>query len=195
MIDPFTSGKNFGYSILDNKKYLWISRLFFAVIVVCLLIKFLFPSAFSLDYSTYDDLFSSNSNVNTLLSLLPVDNHNYDYVVWQNAEREYIIAYSSELTYENDLIVSGSDVPVNYIRSYYQSSGYQYEQKFEYGTLTNFSLSVNDIVTSNLNFEKSSHSFTYESFSNNRFNYWILLAFIPIILVLLFRKVLKNDLV
>lgn len=121
---------------------------FFIVFLSILLILTATVSASAAEFNTYADLNQSSSTAQNLLALAM--NHdsfsNSDYVISQTGTYSYSIFWSKSLDYSSD-VVSGTDVhEIRYYRTGDYGSSYQYIN-VEHST---FSLTVFDIVVSNI---------------------------------------------
>lgn len=134
-------------------------------LVLCAIVFFA-NSAFALSTSTYSDVTSSGSTVNTLLSLIPDrGSGKYDYLVFTNSSDSYYCFYGNDFEINNN-VISASDC--QYI--HYYRLGQTYSYTYDFGS-QNLSLTVNNIVCSNLDLQKASNSFSFDEYQNNMILY------------------------
>lgn len=161
---------NKGVISADNisDKSIWFIRigLISFIIVLCVIISSLNHTQ-ALTISTYQDLSSQSSQVQLLTSLLP-NNFYGDYVVFRGGESDYYIFYGDLSLSNNNAHIIGEDL--NYIKYYRSGSGYSYSYSYEYGT-DDLDLTLDNVVTSNINFELSSQ---YYEFNSQIFEYKLL---------------------
>lgn len=164
--ESFNKGVNSADNISD--KFIWFIRigLISFIIVLCVIISSLKPTQ-ALSTSTYYDLSSQSSQVYLLTSLLP-NNFYGDYVVFRSGEYDYYIFYGDLSLSNNNAHIIGENL--NYIKYYRTGSGYSYSYSYEYGT-DDLDLTLNNVVTSNLNFELSSQ---YYEFNTQIYEYKLL---------------------
>lgn len=191
----FESGKNFSdYIYFKHEKGFKVFRYFLIILNVFIILFCLIfgisklVSASALTTSTNSDLLSNSNYVNNLLSLIPDNQYCKKYVVFSNGDYSYYCFYG-DLSYSNNKII-GTDI--NYIRYYRIQDGYNYSYKYDFG-IDDLSLNVNNIVCSNLNFEKSSFSWSFDNWSNQKISTVCIIAFIPILLFANLWGCLRHD--
>lgn len=141
--------------------------------------------AFAQSYTTYDNLLQSNTNASNLLSLLPESAINENYVVFRSSQYEYCLAYG-DLEFNNGSI-SGSDITVIKYDSQYSTNTYTKN------TDNNFRLSVSKVVTSNMDFDMSSKSYSQYNKDMQHKTFMVVCIFLPLILAFNLRGVIKNE--
>lgn len=152
-------------------KYFVISVL--TSVLLGLILKFSFASALST--STDSDVLQNSSYVANLLSLIPDDNYSDDYVIFSDSDYSYYCFYGKFSV--NNNIITGENL--NFI--HYSRNPNSYSWSYSFGT-DNLSLTVEDIICSNLNIQMASNSWSYDNFSNTKITTICCLAFIPILL-------------
>ena len=117
-------------------------------IILCLFI-FALPCS-ALSHSTYNGLSQSSSTVQNLISMaLNYENFlDSKYVVYQSAQYDFYIVWGDLSLNDNGQIVSEGDV--TYIRYYRTGSGTNYYYEYLPGTDSSFSLTVYDMITTNI---------------------------------------------
>lgn len=144
-----------------------------ALVVVCLFCSFCTVS-YAYSASTYSDLAQSATNANNLLAYA----YNYDsfegsdFVIAQIGQYEYRIFWG-DLNY-NGSSVSGSKV--EYIQYVREGSGYDYQYYYRYGTDDTLSLSINNLVVSNID-KLGSVSSLYEQLHFQDNQHYIIIFF------------------
>ena len=148
-------------------------------------------NAFALSSSTYGDLSQSSTQVQNLVSYA----YNYksfkhsDFVVFQDAQYSYRIVWADKIEINNNR-VSASDVEmISYVRTGTTGSNYTYT----YSTDSSLSLTVNNLVVSNVHGLGSASSM-YEQFIS-QYQTKILLIFITafacVLVFLAFRRTFR----
>lgn len=140
---------------------------YFKICLCCVIIFALFSvSSFALTSTTYADLSSTSSQGQNLLNLAL--NHdtfkNKDFVIYQDGQYSYYIVWG-DLTYAGSRVSADK---IEYIRYYREGSSYDYTYSYIYGTDTQFSLTVNNLVVSNVD-GLGFISTLYEEYENRKF--------------------------
>lgn len=190
----FSQGQYFAdYLYFRHKGVFKIVKYFIIALVVSALVGLSarFFSASALSTSTTNNLYGNSSTVNELLSLVPVS-EGVDYVVFRNDDYSYYCFYGSDFKYVNGVLSAPSDT--NYVHYYRSSSGVSYSYEYSFGS-DSLSLSVNDVVTSNLDFEYASSCWNYENYYNQSVALMCLLAFLPILIFVNAIGVIKREFV
>lgn len=136
---------------------------FFLVFITCFIVLFsVSPLCFAYSASTYADLAQSSTQANNLISY--AENYksfqNSDFVVSQVGQYEYRIFWG-DLKY-NGLSVSGNEI--EYLQYVREGSGYDYTYHYNYGNESTLSLSIDNLVVSNIP-ELGSSSVLFEQFN------------------------------
>lgn len=143
---------------------------------ICLLFLFAVPS-FALTSSTSDNLFSSSSVVNNLISLVP---DNTDYVIWNDSDNSYYLAYGG-ISVNNNSFTSDDVNLVHYYRS-----GSIASYNYSFSNNQSLSLNVSKVVTSNVPHYLSSVNLNYE---NHRLSHLIYIALLVAAIFTVFNTV------
>ncbi len=163
------------------------------ILICCIIIISLFSlNAFALSSSTYGDLAQSSSQVQNLISYA----NNFpgfigsDFVVFQNGQYSYYIFWG-DLKYDGSRVTADKADYISYIR---EGSGASYSYSYRHGDEESLSLTVNHLVTSNID-ELGSSSALYEqykSYYSEVVFYVFILAFLFVTMVLAFRRTFKT---
>ncbi len=148
-------------------------------------------NCFALTGATYADVAQSNSTVQNLISCA----NNYssfrdaDFVVFQNGQYSYYIFWG-DLEYNGSSVSASEAEFVSYIR---QGSGYDYAYTFDYGNSEALSLTVSDLVVSNIEGLGSSSALyeQYRSYDENMYFSIFILACLIVSMFLAFRRTFK----
>lgn len=162
------------------------------IALCCVMIFALFSvNCFALTAGTYSDLAQSSTQVQNLISFA----HSYDsfinsdFVVFQNGQYSYYIFWG-DLEYNGSSVTASEAEYISYIR---EGSGYDYTYSYSYGDSEALSLTVSNLVVSNID-ELGSSSALYEQYkSYNRdkaFGIFIL-AVLIVLMFLAFRRTYK----
>lgn len=159
---------------------------FFIVFLTSFLILTAVIPCSAADFSTYSDLNQSSSTAQNLLALAM--NHdtfsNSDYVITQTGTYSYSIFWGKSLDFSSD-VVSGTDVhEIRYYRTGDYGSSYQYINVEH----SNFSLTVSDIVVSNID----SCGMLSHQFEESESDYFIVLLIVIAIAFLFGLWLLQN---
>ncbi len=165
---------------------------FLKISLCCIIVFVLFTAnCFALSASTYADLAQSSTQVQNLISYAHSYNSfiNSDFVVFQSGQYNYYIFWG-DLNYNGSSVTASEAECISYYR---EGSGYDYQYRYSYDDSENLSLTVNNLVVSNVD-ELGSSSALYEEFkSYNRdkaFGIFIL-AVLIVIMFLAFRRTFK----
>lgn len=107
-------------------------------------------SCLALSLNSYQDLNSTNS---TAINLVNAANQyqsfqNADFVIVQNEQYSYYIVWGKDFTYASDSVTGGSCEYVRYYRT--DSSGYNNNYDYVYGTDTSVYVLADEMVVSNI---------------------------------------------
>lgn len=118
----------------------------FSVIVVLSLMSLPVSALSSI---TYTDVASTSSNATNLINYaMAYDDFIYsDYVIYSDVNYSYYIVWSDELEHNNGT-VTGKDI--QYIHYYRTGSTGSYSYVYDYGTDSDFKLTVSHMCTSNI---------------------------------------------
>lgn len=160
-------------------------------VVAVLMLCVLSVNSFAFSGSTYGDMASTSTNTQNLINFaINCDSFkNSDFVVFQSAQYSYYIMWG-DLDY-NGSSVTGSQVEyVQYVR---EGSGYDYAYQYNYGTEQTFTLSVNNVVVSNIEgCGMSSNIYRdYEYYRSYDLNTILFGGALLVIMILAFRSVSK----
>lgn len=165
---------------------------FLKISLCCIMIFVLFSvNCFALNASTYADLAQSSSQVQNLISYAhSFDSFiNSDFVVFQSGQYSYYIFWG-DLEYNGTSVTASEAECISYYR---EGSGYDYQYHYVYDDSEDLSLTVSNLVVSNID-ELGSSSALYEEFrSYNRdkaFGIFIL-AVLIVTMFLAFRRTFK----
>ncbi len=105
-------------------------------------------NVFAFSTSTYNDVSATSSTAQNLIyKAVNYDSfENSDFIIFQNEQYSYYIVWG-DLKY-NGSSVTGSNV--EYIQYFRSGSGFDYQYYYQYSTDTQFSLSVNNEVVTNI---------------------------------------------
>lgn len=148
-------------------------------------------NAFALNTSTYADVASTSTNSQNLINYA-INYKSFkdsDFVVFQSAQYSYYIVWG-DLKYNG---ASVSSDKVEYIQYYRQGSGYDYVYQYSYGADDAFTLSVNNVVVSNVEgLGMSSNLYRdYDYYRSYELNTILFGGALLVIMILTFRGVNK----
>lgn len=191
----FASGDHIADVIfMHNRKFFKILKYILLALVIFGLIMFFksctSASALGITHNVYGDLYGTDNNSSRLLSFVP---ERENYIVARTGEYEYIVFYSmNDFIFSNNKFTS-SDV-VNYVR-YYRTVSYPYVYEFESGSIDSLTLNLNNYVvcSDNDDYNKSSHSWSYDDRSDTVTIKLLCFIFLPILLFANLWGCLKHD--
>lgn len=164
---------------------------FFKILLCSIIITAVFSlSCFAMNYLTYADLSPTSSQVTNLISSAM----NYetflfsDFVVFQDGQYSYRIAWSDKLDYSSGMVSSESPVEIiTYART---GSNYDYTYVYSYSTDNNFRLSADRLTVSNVEGlgARSEVFANFESIHQRRLFQIFSLALITVIAFVTLRK-------
>lgn len=157
------------------------NKFFVLILTFLFLISFSLP-CFALSHNTYADLSQSNTTVQNLIShaVNCTSFKDSKYVVYTPAQNSYFIVWG-DLSANGSVISSSNEV--NYIE-YSRDSDYQY--RYYYSTIDNFTLSVYDTVVTNLENIGMQSSLYDEYIFREKFSDFSILLLIISFLIFLF---------
>lgn len=192
MNDMFKQGQEFADCLYfcHRGAFKFIKYIIIALIISALVgLTARFVSASALTTSTVNNVYGNSSVVNELLSLVP-EGDKYDYVVFRDGDYSYYLFYGHDFSIQNDILSAPNDT--NYVHYYRLGSGVSYTYQYDFG-VDSLSLYVNDVVTSNMDFELASSSWNFENYQNQVLAVICLLAFLPILVFVNALGVIKRE--